>query len=315
MSEIRTPATLAAPVEPKPEPKSEPVDGWIDSSDPKQMARLVLPKDESDFNWDYKMEIPVPEVVNTSLAVEGWDESMPLKVVKLPGDDKLYVVNGRTKLRSIPEVNKRRKKNKLPPIQIPWKLDTKRSPTQAVLQGYRLNAAVQHIDPITTAKEIQRLLGTPKDENSDEIITEGDLAPLFGMTVKEIQEHYALLRLPAKVQKLVAEERMTVSAALALVHLDESKVEDAAAKIVAVAESQGRVTHAAAKQAAGTRGSGTDRMTPKSVKQLVKELKAADVKGKHGGQVRRAAILALETYLDADKADDFWDALAKLGAE
>lgn len=288
----------------------------IDSGNPKEFARFILPKDESSVNWDYKMEIPVPQGLIDTLSVEGWDESMPVKVKLDPDTGNLVVFNGRTKLRAVPEVNKRRAKHKLPPLQIPYAIETKRNDTAAVLQGHRLNYQTQDIDPITTAKEIQRLLGVPKDPTNPEsdVLTEADLTSVFNLSVKEIQEHYALLQLPPKVQKLIAEGRMTVSAALELVHLDASKVEDAAAKIVAVAESGGQATREAARKAAG-KTSGTDRMSPKDVKQLVKELKAADIKGKHGGQVRRAAILALETYLDADKAEEFWGKLNDLGKE
>lgn len=282
--------------------------GTIDSGNKDAMSQIVLAKTDDDPSWDPKMLLPVPPALINGLALYGWDVSMPLKAIVDPSDaTKLKIVNGRTKFRAVEEANKRRKANKLPPIVIPYVVAEGLDEFDAMRVGVRLNAHQQHRDPITVAQEIERLLSAG--------FTEADSAEDAGLSVKEVNEHLSLLRLPAKVQALVQKGKMTPTAALGLVHLDAKQVEAAADRLAALGESAGRVTKKDVEKEAAPGAVAADRLNAKQVKLLIEELKAATPGNKMGKCAQAAAVAALETVLDARKRNKLEEKLHAISSE
>jgi ParB-like chromosome segregation protein Spo0J len=192
------------------------------------------------------------------------------------------------------EADKRRKANKLPPLDIPY-IVTDEDYVTAKRSGRRLNLHIQHIDPITLGQEIQGAM-------FNEGLTEAEVAHDVGLSVKEVQEHLSLLDLPSKVQALVKAGKLTVKAALALTHEDAKRVEAVAERLVAAAEKVGRVGAAAAKQISSGTERGVTRMSPKGVQAMIEEIKGTVFTGMKVKAAADGAVLALEAYLDNRKA-------------
>lgn len=268
---------------------------FLDAKD--AIERFKLPKDETDLHWDAKMNNPVPQGLIDTLASEGWDPSMPLRVNK---ED--CITNGRTKMRALPEAVKLAAKLKLPPIRVPF-IVIDEDDDKAMRSGVRLNFQVQHIDPITVMHTV--------DAYFTRGLTEADAAHDMGISTKKALEFYSLRELDKESQKAVQKGEVSVAAALAALHHPANQ----ANKIIKdLAEKGKKVSVTDVKRAASTGGTVGASARP-SVKQLqakVAELEATNITGAKGKLVIDAATAALEAAMDSRKMDKLIAALEKL---
>jgi len=146
-------------------------------------------------------------------------------------EGRVLVVDGRQRLKTIREVNRRRKKAGLEPLPVyavPYKGD---DPEEAM---YAANSIVETDDAHTKARKVKRFL----DRH-----TEADALVVFGFTRQTLSNLMALVEkaVPA-VQKLVAKGELAASAAYTVAKLSPEKQEAFANKVTAsVAEAKAEV--------------------------------------------------------------------------
>lgn len=299
----------------KPKPQRKPEAGVryipLSTGDAKEFARLVLPTSDADPRWDPRLGLKLEKEFILDIAENGVEvdvevtpdpTGLPKGVQESYPKGSFGINDGRMRVRAIPEANAIRKKKGLPPLEITLKV-REREDVAAMRAAVRLNEKRRESDAVTRARNMSRMLDTG--------LTDSEIASDYGMTPQQVQTHLSLLSLPEEVQDMVVRGKLSVTTAAGIAKLDPKEIRSKANALIAAGESGARVTAKAAARATGT-SDEPDRMPAKAVKVLIQELKAAKLAGKHGEVVVKAAVYALETYLDARKKDGLWDRLDKL---
>ena len=263
------------------------------------LKRLILAKDESDPYWDARQNLDVDDGVVASMAES--EEPATIKVVK-EGDD-YRVWDGRNRVRAVPEANRLRKKAGKHPIVLTLAVvEATDDPGEIIKGSMRANIRVDS-PPTVLAADISRALAADVDEEW--------LCRHLKMTAQKLHGMLALLDLPKSVQKHVDDATISITAALGLTKLDESKVEAAAAALAAAAKVGAKVT---SKDIARVAGNEEKVASKKEIKQWALNMQSWKLAGKHGEQVRDALILAIEVCMgmrSIDQATAAADRLSK----
>lgn len=238
--------------------------------DPDQLEQLHIVTDPKHNLYDKEaIERPVTEEKIANM--ERLGQLTPI-LVWLDGKDpkghpNVLVVNGRQRLKTIREINKRRKKagNKelLPIFAVPYKGD---DPEEAM---YAANSIHDEDDTITKAKKVKRFI--------DGGHTENDALVVFGFTRQTFSNMKALMeKATPTLQKAVANGKVTAFASYALAKLPAEKQDEFVKTVVtnpssgAPAKLKGRALQRAVDKA---RGKTTPSQRARSVKEW-KEMQA-----------------------------------------
>lgn len=268
----------------------------------KDYDKLVLPKDASDPRWQDRLNLPVPEGLISSM-VES-DDPETVEVVEHKG--KYLINNGRTRVRALPEVNKRRKKMGKAPFVltlavVPEASDDAEGAQSLLLRSMRANVRMDS-PPTILAREVQRALSVD--------VPEEQICALLGVKGPRLHEYLALLDLPEKVQKRVDDGTISLTAALGLVKLDAAQVEAAAAALEAAARMGKKVT---AKDIAKVAGTQDEKVATKGkIKQYLLDSQSWQLAGKHGDAVRDAMAATFEVALGTRSLESLTAALDRL---
>lgn len=266
----------------------------------KHLSRLLLPEGPEDPHWDPRMELEVPEALIESMASE--DLPTTIQVVEVR-EDQYRIVDGRTRVRAVPEANKLRKKRGLPPVVLTLAVvDAPEDDRVILMRGLRSNVRMDS-PPTVLAQEISRWL--------DADISEEEICKSLHIDLKRLHGLVSLLNLPKSVQKLVDSGTVSLTAALNLTKLDAGKVEDAAQKLAHAAKIGQKVTSETVKKVSGADPNKRP-ATAKEKKQFILDLQSGKLAGKHGEAVAWAAIVAMEMALGTRSKDDTIEALDTL---
>jgi hypothetical protein len=188
--------------------------------DPDQLEQLHIVTDPKHKLYD-KEAIERPLTEEKIANMERLGQLTPI-LVWLEGKDakghpNVLVVNGRQRLKTIREINKRRKKagNKelLPIFAVPYKGD---DPEEAM---YAANSIHDEDDTVTKAKKVKRFM--------DGGHTEADAIVVFGFTRQTLSNMKALMeKATPTLQKAVANGKVTASASYAVAKLSAEKQDE-----------------------------------------------------------------------------------------
>jgi len=264
----------------------------------------VLPKDESDPRWQDRLTLEVPEGLIASM-VES-DDPEVVEVVEHEG--KYLINNGRTRVRALPEVNKRRKKMGKPAFVltlavVPEASDDTEGAQAILLRSMRANVRMDS-PPTILAREVQRALSVD--------VPEEQICALLGVKGPRLHEYLALLDLPEKVQKRVDDGTISLTAALGLVKLDAAQVEAAAAALEAAAHMGRKVTAKDIAKVAGTQGEKV--ATKGQIKQLGLDAQSWKLAGKHGDAVAQTICAMVEVFVGTRSIDSLVAAADRLAS-
>ena len=269
------------------------------------LDKLILPNDEGDPRWEDRQNLNVPEELIVSMSEE--ELATTLDVTET-SDGKHYVINdGRTRVRAIPEVNKRRKKKGLPPFVLTLAVrpaETEEDVKTILMRSLRANIRMDS-PPTTVARQIERYLIA--DISEEEICRS-----LPNMTGKKLQGYLALLSksIPDKVRAQVDAGLITIAAAIALTQIPAGQVEAMAQRMVDAALAGAKVSASDVKKALGVDGGKP--ATAGQRKQLVLDLNSKKIPGKHGEAATFAAIIALEVAHGTRTIESFWAAFDRI---
>lgn len=194
--------------------------------------------------FDERAFLPVDEATVQSIMLVG--VFTPITVAAVDG--KAVVVFGRQRIKAAREANKRLRAQGLVTVRVPcvYKRGEEAGLTGMMIAENELRTAD---DPMTKARKAQRLLdlGTPEDE----------AAIYFGIKPEALRNRLKLLELCKAVQKAVALEELSASAAIRLHGMSEADQEKALAEALAAGGTSRRdMTERVQATRAGARSAG-----------------------------------------------------------
>jgi ParB-like chromosome segregation protein Spo0J len=259
----------------------------------KEPEKVKLPVGPDDLTWDFRMEKKIPKEMIQEFARDGI--LSPIQVFKNE-DGTFGIINGRTRVRAVPEVNKLRAKLELPPLVLKLQVMDLKAGTGA---GDALNAIVLKSDHMTIAKDLYQKVARG--------VTEEELAKKNGISVAKVTEYVTLLGLSKKGQDALMDGKITFAAAVELATNDPAKQDEKIQKLLA---SDTKVTKTALDKEAGKDVKA--RMSIKDARGFQETIKASKLKGDHGDFMKHAMIAALDVVDDPRKEDEFWSVLNNL---
>jgi ParB family chromosome partitioning protein len=172
-------------------------------------------KDGPDhFLWDERIKLPLSGSFVQNVAKVGVIKAVTCTKLKIDGEDRAVVVDGRQRVRAARKANEILKSQGEPELRV--KVLPQRGSEDA-LMGLSLstNSFNQEDTPATKARKAQRLL--------DRGMSPAEVADYLGVTTQSIANWQKLLELAPAVIKAVDDERIAASNAIKLHKLDKSE--------------------------------------------------------------------------------------------
>ena len=271
----------------------------------KEPDLIQLPDGPTDPRWDSRMMAPLDAEFVKDIDLRGVQS--PISVSPVADAEGLhYAVNfGRTRLRAVIEANKARAKRKLPPLVVPVVVKAT-SDHEAMLLAASENEHRRESKPSEKADHMLRMI--------DSQISEKDVCAAFGITGPKLHEYLTIASMaPDEARQALDDGTISFSGLVSILHLDEDKINSAVAQAAKAHELGVKLPTKKLREAAGQGAGEPDRPTAKMMKAFIEDLKSAtDLTGKHGEQVRKAALYACELALDTRKRDGFFKKLREL---
>jgi ParB family chromosome partitioning protein len=221
---------------------------------------LVLVMDPKSELYDERMELPLNEALVADIFENGVQQTVQ---VRRNGSDKnghylLEVIDGRQRVRSCREANKRRVAAGLEPHLVKTEL-VKGTPDEIFEQMVRLNQFRQSDSPVMLARKAQRYMARGHDAKK--------ASTIFGLNVKTLEKYLELLDLVPEVQKMVEDRRLTIGVALELASVPMAGQAEAAVKLIESGAVRGDAARFAVEEARGPEAGPVEAMTSEPIGQ------------------------------------------------
>lgn len=188
---------------------------------------LVIVTDPKSPLYDERAELPLDEalVLNIMFAPDGVPQGVlePILVARNAETGKVEVIDGRQRVKSAREANKRLKKQGLEPIRVGAMVQRANSHR---LMGMLIssNEHRQADTPLGRAKKAQRYIDLGRDE--------AEVGTLLGITKGSVKNLLSLLDAPAAVRNAVESGKITTSDGYKLAKLDPTEAREKVAELI-----------------------------------------------------------------------------------